>query len=323
MLICNYSYINQICGHNHSGVTNPLWVIAPHTMRGYYGKAQYEDIQDQIKRDGFPTGTNTPYSIIMGDKGALLSATTTIEGDGSVSGNASSGINILADLSGSGTITDAQLSLIVQLAADLSGSGTITTASLVGIVALQASLSGTGSLSGGLGLIAFMNSVLEGTSDVTAALRGTLSMSASIYVNQSQATVQELVDGVWNALTADYANPGSTGEALAAAGSAGDPWLTPLPGSYLPGTAGAIIGNMSSSAIADAVWDELKGGHITADSYGKIIQDLEVLIEELHRVRGLKLGSPATQTTTQLTAGDITIAVTGDGEETSTFTRQP
>ena len=148
-------------------------------------------------------------------------------------------------------------------------------------------------------------------------------MSAAIYVNQSTATVRELVDGVWNALTADYTNPGSTGEALAAAGSAGDPWLTPLPGAYLPGTAGDIIGNMSSSAIADAVWDELKSGHTTADSYGKIVQDLEILLEELHRVRGLKLGSPATQTLTNLTAGDIDVVVTGDGTTTTTFTRQP
>ena len=292
-------------------------------MRGYYGKAQYEDIQEQVNRDGFPTGTNIPYSIIMGDKGALLSSTTTINGDGDVTSNLSSGINLLADLDGSGTITDAQLSLIVQLAADLSGSGTITTASLVGIVSLQASLAGTGGLTAGLSLIAFMNSVLDGTSSVDASLRGTLSMSAAIYVNQSQATVQELVDGVWNALTADYANPGSTGEALAAAGSAGDPWLTPLPGAYLPGTAGSIIGNLTLSGIADAVWDELKSGHITVDTYGKIIQDLEILIDELHRVRGLKLGEPATQTLTSLTSGDINIAVSGDLETTTTFTRQP
>ena len=323
MLICNYSYVNQICGHNHSGTTNPLFFISPHTMRGYYGKAQYEDIQEQVKRDGFPTGTNIPYSIIMGDKGALLSTTTQINGSGTVTVNVSSGINLLADLDGSGTISAANLSLVVSLAAGLTGSGTITTASLVGVVSLQASLAGTGSLTAGLSLISFMNAVMEGSGTLTAGLRGTLSMSADIYVNQSTATVRELVDGVWNALTAEYTNPGSTGEALAAAGSAGDPWLTPLPGSYLPGTAGAIIGNMSSSAIAAAVWDELKGGHVTADTYGKIIQDLEVLVDELYRVRGLKLGEPATQTLTSLTAGSINIAVTGDLEETTIFTRQP
>jgi hypothetical protein len=48
-----------------------------------------------------------------------------------------------AALVGSGTVTDAQLSLITQLAASLSGSGTITNASLVGVVSLAASLAGT------------------------------------------------------------------------------------------------------------------------------------------------------------------------------------
>ncbi len=323
MLIANYSYINQICGHNHSGITNPCQFISPHTMRGYYGKAQYELIQDQIKRDGFPTGTNPPYSLIIGDKGALLSSTTQINGSGDAGGNISSGINILADLEGSGTISAASLSLIVQLASDISSSGTITTANLVGVVSLQASLAGTGSLSAGLSLISFMNAVLAGDGSLTASLRGTLSMSADIYVNQSQATVQELVSGVWNALTSQYDQAGSMGEAMAAAGSAGDPWLTPLPGSYLPGTAGAIIGNMSSADIADAVWNELKTGHITADTYGKIISDLQVLIDELHKLRGANANFPATQTLTTLTAGDITINVSGDLTDTTTFTRQP
>jgi len=244
MLICNYSYINQICGHNHSGITNPVWIIAPHRMRGYYGKAQYEEIQDQIKRDGFPTGTNVPYSIIMGDKGALLTSTTTITGEGEVIVNLSQGINIEADLDGSGTITDAQLSLIVQLAAAINGSGTITVANLVGIVSLSSSLTGTGSLTAGINVIAFMEAVLNGTTSVTADLKGTLSMSAAIYVNQSEATVQQLVDGVWNALIAEYQNTGSTGEALGAAGSAGDPWITTLPGGYTGDQAGAMIARM-------------------------------------------------------------------------------
>jgi len=42
MLLRNYSYINFICGHTHSGPTNPLWILSPHSMRGYYGKATPE-----------------------------------------------------------------------------------------------------------------------------------------------------------------------------------------------------------------------------------------------------------------------------------------
>ena len=288
MLICNYSYINQICGHNHSGITNPVWIIAPHPMRGYYGKAQYEDIQDQIKRDGFPTGTNPPYSLIMGDKGALLSSTTTSNGTATMTSGLSSGINILADLDGSGTITDAQLALVISLAASLTGDGTITTASLVGVVSLAASLTGTGSLTAGLNVIAFMNAILAGTGSVTADLKGTLSMAANIYVNQSEAEVQQLVDGVWNALTADYNNPNTMGEVMNNMGASADPWTISLPGAYASGEAGYILGNLLSN-IPASVWDELKTTHTTADSYGKIVQYLETIAKQIKALTSANL----------------------------------
>lgn len=263
MLICNYSYRNQICGYNHSGITNPVRIITPHTMRGYYGKAQYEDIQDQIKRDGFPTGTNVPYSIIMGDKGALLSSTTTISGSDVVVSGLAMGKACEAALTGTGTITDAQLSLVVQLAAGLTGSGTITTANLVGIVSLAASLSGTGSLTAGLNVVAFMNATLAGTSSVSAELKGTLSMSAAIYVNQSEATVQQIVDGVWNALATTYNNTGTMGELLNNTG-----------------------GGASPATIADAVWDEILSAHNTSGSTG------EKLAKLLEKIQFIYLQNP-------------------------------
>jgi len=260
MLICNYSYINQICGHNHSGITNPCQFISPHTMRGYYGKAQTDDNIEQIKRDSFPTGTNIPYSIIMGDSGALLSATNQLEGVGSQVSGLSMGINILSSLTGSGTISAANLSLITQLAATLSGSGTITVASLVGITSLASSISSTGSLTAGLNVVAFMNSVLAGTSSVTAALRGTLSMEAHIYVNQSEETVQQIVDGVWNALAASYNATGTMGEKMNDAGSASNPWTEVLEGAY---TAGEMLKLLTAVAAGKSTIVDLGGGLAT------------------------------------------------------------
>lgn len=35
------------------------------------------------------------------------------------------------------------------------------------------------------------------------------------------------------------------------------------------------------TAIADAVWDEGKSGHVTADTYGKIIADMEAQVKKL------------------------------------------
>ncbi len=257
MLICNYSYINQICGHNHSGVTNPVWVIAPHRMRGYYGKAQYESLQEQVKRDSFPTGTNNPYAIIMGDKGALLSSTTTISGDSDLTANASQGINIEGALSGTSSVTSS-LSLVTALNASLTGVGTLT-ASLVGSVALNAALSGTSNVTAGLGLIANMVSTIAGTSSVSANLKGTLSMEAAIYVNESEFTVTQLVDAMWNAVAADYNNSGTMGELLNGAG-----------------------GGATPSVIADAVWDEILSAHNISGSTGEKLSKLLEKIQFLY-----------------------------------------
>jgi hypothetical protein len=51
----------------------------------------------------------------------------------------------------------------------------------------------------------------------------------------------EIADAVWDELLSGHVIVGSAGAALQAAGSAGDPWSTALPGAYGAGTAGAIV----------------------------------------------------------------------------------
>lgn len=288
MLITNYRYNMNLCGHYHSGDTNPLHFISPHTMRGYFSNAQLSDNIEQIKRDSFPTGTNIPYSIVMGDKGGLLSATTLVYGSSDATSNISQGINIAATLNGLGEISGANLALVVSLASSIAGSGDITTASLVGTVALASTLAGTGNVTAGLNVIAFMQATLAGTGILTADLKGKLYMAATIYVNQSEATVQQLVDGVWNALVADYNNPNTMGEVMNNMGASADPWTISLPGTYAPGEAGYILGNLLAN-IPDSVWDELKTTHTTANSYGKIVQDLETLAKQIKALTSANL----------------------------------
>jgi hypothetical protein len=62
-------------------------------------------------------------------------------------------------------------------------------------------------------------------------------------------TVQDIVDGVWDEPITDHLDSGSTGAALNAAGSAGDPWSTPLPGAYGSGTAGKIVGDNLNATV--------------------------------------------------------------------------
>lgn len=61
----------------------------------------------------------------------------------------------------------------------------------------------------------------------------------------SAPTVGEIADAVWSEAIADHSgDTGSTAEALAAAGSAGDPWTTSLPGSYTGTQAGKILADV-------------------------------------------------------------------------------
>lgn len=63
-------------------------------------------------------------------------------------------------------------------------------------------------------------------------------------------TAAENADAVWDEALAGHAGAGSAGEALSAAGTAGDPWTTALPGAYGAGTAGNIIGNNLNATVS-------------------------------------------------------------------------
>jgi len=59
---------------------------------------------------------------------------------------------------------------------------------------------------------------------------------------------------VWEEALADHSGTvGSTAEALNAAGSAGDPWNTALPGAYAAGKAGYILGTTVTGALTNLV----------------------------------------------------------------------
>lgn len=55
---------------------------------------------------------------------------------------------------------------------------------------------------------------------------------------------------VWDDTLTDHLIVGSTGSALNAAGAAGDPWSTALPGAYGAGTAGKIVGDNINATIS-------------------------------------------------------------------------
>lgn len=63
-------------------------------------------------------------------------------------------------------------------------------------------------------------------------------------------TAVAISDAVWDEALSGHTGVGSSGSALSAAGSAGDPWATALPGAYGSGTAGKIIGDRIDATIS-------------------------------------------------------------------------
>ena len=86
-------------------------------------------------------------------------------------------------------------------------------------------------------------------------------------------TSAAVADAVWDEAIAGHVAAGSTGQALSAAGAAGDPWLGVLPGAYVAGTAGYIIGNLVT-LLGDAVWEEALVDHLTTGTSGKALSDM-------------------------------------------------
>jgi hypothetical protein len=66
-------------------------------------------------------------------------------------------------------------------------------------------------------------------------------------------TAGQIADAVWDETLAGHATTGSAGAGLAAAGAAGDPWATTLPGAYASNQAGALFAWMKAQLEATII----------------------------------------------------------------------
>lgn len=85
-------------------------------------------------------------------------------------------------------------------------------------------------------------------------------------------SVADIADGVWDEILSGHTSAGSTGEALNAAGGAGDPWITTLPGSYTSGQAGYIVGTNLDTTIGS------RATQTSVDTIDNLVDDLETRI---------------------------------------------
>lgn len=142
----------------------------------------------------------------------------------------------------------------------IAGSNAATTVNITGNI--------TGNLSGSVGSVTgAVGSVTGAVGSVTGNVGGnvtgsvgsvaaggiTASSIAADAIGASELAadaVAEIADAVWDEVLSGHLTAGTTGNALNAAGSAGDPWSTALPGAYGAGTAGKIIGDNINATIS-------------------------------------------------------------------------
>lgn len=140
-------------------------------------------------------GYREPYALVIAHKAGGMS--TYFFGDGEITtATGVSGLFGTANLTGIGVISNAAAGLIVEMVATIANLGGLT-ASVIGQLQASADLAGSGTLTAAQSALAGMTSTLVGTGLLSDAQQQALgNMMANIYVNQSQATVDQIVEGV-------------------------------------------------------------------------------------------------------------------------------
>lgn len=162
-------------------------------MTFYVGDNNVVNVTNRMSQPA--QGLDPPYSLALEPKDGGMSMY--IGGSGVISNGASvAGMEALASLSGTGTISDAALGLTVEMVAALAGTGDLT-ASIIGSLEAIAALAGSGSITAAQSALAGLVSTITASGVISDGLATALGeMVASIYVNQSQADVDQIVAGV-------------------------------------------------------------------------------------------------------------------------------
>lgn len=224
-------------------------------------------VANVTNKASIPSGSRHPNAWKMGRVAGSLATANELTGGFTLSGSGNYGRNIASQIDWSVTIDQAALGLIVGGVASIPFSVTINQASLGGTQNMVGNLVGPTftinsniSAESGLATSATFSFTLNGST-----LKATGSLAAEITNEGAAVTPTSVAAEVWNSVSAVFNTAGTMGAKLNSAASAGDPWTTTLPGSYLPGTAGAIIGTLENdinlhtdSAIATLNLQELK-----------------------------------------------------------------
>jgi len=150
----------------------------------------------------------------------------------------------------------------------------------------------------------FPSGTIANTTNITAGtMTTTTNLTNAPTVGDLTSTMKGSVeDAVWDAVLASHATAGSTGAALAAAGSAGDPWSTDIPGSYTGIQAGKVVGDALDAAVSSRLAPTVAARTLDVTATG---------------AAGIDFGNVENQGTTVGLSGTTIKAVTDAGTLTS------
>lgn len=196
-----------------------------------------------IETDTQDIQTRLPAALVSGRIDASVGAmaagvltATAIAADAITDAKVASDVTIASVTGAVGSVTGAVGSVTGNVGGNVVGSvGSVTAAVTVG--ALQAAA------------IADLFDTNSGTT-YASAVAGSVVKEIADNAGGSGLTAGAIADAVWDEILSGHVVSGSTGEALSAAGGAGDPWITALPGSYSAGQAGYILGTNLNATVS-------------------------------------------------------------------------
>lgn len=210
MLIGNYSVLNKNAGRFLSNVGfsggRANYNKTNSNRNRFFGQAYWDLKAAQ------PNGNLPPSAWVLPQVSGGMSSYTLILGSGVLTSGIAGGRNAEATIAGTSDIS-ATAALIVSLIATLSGTGNITDADMRAFLNATADLSGSGSLTSIVSGIGTMGSSIAGSGLLTSIVRANGELSADIVIGASDPlSPQALAAAVWNALAAEFNDSGSFGE---------------------------------------------------------------------------------------------------------------
>lgn len=193
MLLNNYAVRNANQNRSLGGNVDPTYNMSPSKMRSFY--INENGVSDVIDRTSLvEDGARPPYSLVLAPTEGGTSSHFDSAGIATVGATALAGKFETASSAGVGTATGIG-GLVVNLQGISAGSSTVS-GTVVGALEGSGSSAGVSTVTGVIGAEAALTGTASGIGTASGLTTGLGLTEGIIYVNQSQATVDQIVDGV-------------------------------------------------------------------------------------------------------------------------------